>query len=391
MRLKSYFVHTMEEALQAAKVELGDEAMLVDSKRLQAPADGRPRLEVIFASPVAPPPVPPPRVELPAATAAVTPAADLRRFRGELTTLLDALNHQPCAVRLGSLSPAGQQLDNVRARLLTSEVPVPAIEEALALLRPTLERLVLTGQATEDAVLRTAMPLLAAEWAPAPPVRTQGPRTISLVGPTGAGKTSAIAKLAFHLGVLTGRTVSVFSVDNLRIGASDQLAHLCSLLGVRFEAVEHTATLAARVSAHQHQNVILIDTPGYGAADTDIAAETAASLRRIESLECHLTLPATLRYREMQRRREQFSAFSPSHLLFTRLDETEYFGPAWALARDSRLPVEWVSTGPGIPEDLAGSDALRVASAILSLAPYSAELKLSQNLTSAAKAGASRI
>ena len=58
MRLKSYFVHTMEEALQVAKVELGDDAMLVDSKRLETPPGGRSRLEVIFAAPVAPPPPP---------------------------------------------------------------------------------------------------------------------------------------------------------------------------------------------------------------------------------------------------------------------------------------------------------------------------------------------
>ena len=90
MRLKSYFVHTMEEALQAAKAELGEDAMLVDSKRLETLPGNRSRLEVIFAA-SAPPPPPPPPVK--------GSIAGLRRFRGELTTLLDALNRKPDAAR----------------------------------------------------------------------------------------------------------------------------------------------------------------------------------------------------------------------------------------------------------------------------------------------------
>jgi signal recognition particle GTPase len=382
----------MEEALQVAKVELGDDAMLVDSKRLETPPGGRPRLEVIFAAPVAPPP--PPKVTSLPPLAARGSVAGLQRFRGELTCLLDALNRKPDAGRLEPLTPARPQMEALRSRLLLSEVPAVVTDEILQRCRPILEGLVLKGSHNITETERSVLPLLAAEWPHAPVSETKTARVVALVGPTGAGKTSAIAKLAFHLGVSQGRPVSVVSIDNLRIGASDQLAHICSLLGVPFQSLEYSGGLSAAIAANANRGLILVDTPGYGPSQVDVMEETAGHMGRVEGIECHLVLPATLRYTELQRRHRQFSLFAPSRLLFTRLDETEFFGPAWALARDSRIPVDWVSTGAGVPEDIEEADSSRFAAAILGFSANHTQIGAPPqplNLASAAKAGASRI
>jgi signal recognition particle GTPase len=356
----------MEEALQVAKVELGEDAMLVDSKRLETPPGGRPRLEVIFAAPVAPPP--PPKVAPLRPPATAGSIAGLQRFRGELTNLLDALNRKPDAMRLEPMTPARPQLEALRARLLLSETPSPVVEEILQRCRPVLEGLVLRGGPALEDFEKSVQPLLAAEWPHAKSTGVTPARVLAFVGPTGAGKTSAIAKLAFRLGVSQARPVSVLSIDNLRIGASDQLAHLCSLLGVSFQSLDYSGGLAAGLAASAHGALVLVDTPGYGSSQGDVMEETAWHLARVEAVECHLVLPATMRYSELQRRHRQFAAFSPSRLLFTRLDETELFGPAWALSRESRMPVDWVSTGPGIPEDIEEADASKFAAAILGIA-----------------------
>jgi len=399
MRLKSYFVHTMEEALQTAKVELGDDAMLVDSKRLETPPGGKARLEVIFAAPIAPHPK-----AVVAAAAAAAPApmavsapvgsiAGMQRFRGELTCLLDALNRKPDASRLEPLTPAGAQMDALRARLLLSEVPAAAVDEIVSQCRPLIEGLVLRNAAGEKDVERAVLPLLAAEWPHA--LEDDGDRRIhAFIGPTGAGKTSMIAKLAFRIGVAQGQPVRVFSVDNLRIGASDQLAHICSLLGIPFQSLDYCGALPMAVSTAGGKGAILIDTPGYGPGDLDLLEETADYVRRVEGAACHLVLPATLRYSEMQKRGRHFAPFSPTRLVFTRLDETEFFGPAWAYARDSRIAVDWVSTGPAVPEDIEAADASQFAAAALGSAAFrsGAERAVKTNtLVSAATAGASRI
>lgn len=383
MRLKSYFVHTMEEAMQVAKVELGDDAMLVDSKRLETPPGGRLRLEVVFAAPVAPPP--PPRVAPLPPPATAGSIAGLQRFRGELTCLLDALNRKPDAMRLEPMTPARPQLDALRARLLFSETPSPIADEILQLCRPVLEGLVLRGRPGLEEAEQSVLPLLAAEWPHSKLAGKTPARVLAFTGPTGAGKTSAIAKLAFRLGVLRGRPVSVLSIDNLRIGASDQLAHLCSLLGVPFQSLDYSGALGAALAASVHGGLVLIDTPGYGASQSDVMEETAAHLARVEAIECHLVLPATMRYSELRRWQRQFSVFAPSRLLFTRLDETELFGPAWALSRESRMPVDWVSTGPGIPEDIEEADASKFAAAVLGIAQQASAL------ARAARAGGPRI
>jgi len=383
----------MEEALKAAKMELGDDAMLVDSKRLETPPDGRSRLEVIFAASAAPPP--PPKAGAPQAVASAAESiAGLRRFRGELTSLLDTLDRRPDAARLEPLTPARPQLDALRARLLLSEVPPLATDDMLRVCRPVLEGLVLRAGGSDEEMERAVLPLVSAEWrhVPADHAKTSG--ILAFAGPAGAGKTSAIAKLAFRLGVSQGRPVSVLSVDNLRIGASDQLAHLCALLGVPFQSLEYSGALPAAVAAHEHRGLILIDTPGYGPTQMDVMAETAGQLNRIEGIVCHLVLPATLRHSDMQRHYCRYAAFSPSRLLFTRLDETQYFGPAWAMARESRVPVDWVSTGPGIPEDIEEADASQFAASVLGNGAYggkTAALAQQNALTSAAKAGSGRV
>jgi flagellar biosynthesis protein FlhF len=392
MRLKSYFVHTMEEALQAAKVELGEDAMLVDSKQLEAPAGGRSRLEVIFAAAAAPPP--PPKVTARPLPVRKDSIAGLQQFRGELTTLLDALNRRPDATRLESVSPARPQLDGLRASLLLAEVPPLAADSFVGKCRPLVEGLILRGDRVESAQVEEAvLPLMAAEWPHLLDAEAAKPKVLVFVGPTGAGKTSAIAKLAFRLGVAKGHPVYVFSIDSLRIGASDQLAHLCSLLGVPFQALDYSGALYTAVSAVAGRGLVLIDTPGYGFGDGDLMDETAGQLRRLDGVACHLVVPATLRYSEMQRRQQHFAPFSPSRLLYTRLDETEYFGPAWAFAREVRLPVDWVSTGPGVPEDIEDADAFRLSSALLGKSTYTSgtSAQPASNLANAASAGAARI
>ena len=311
-----------------------------------------------------------------------------------MTILLDALERQPDTTRLEPFSPARSRLNSLRAQLLLSEVPLATTDELLLRWRPILEGHVLRDVPDNHEGEGSVLPLLTAEWPHAEPNHLQPARILAFAGPTGAGKTSAIAKLAFRLGVSQGRPVSVLSIDNLRIGASDQLAHLCSLLGVPFQSLEYSGGLHSAVAANAHRGLILIDTPGYGTAHADVMAETAEHVSRVEGIECHLVLPANLRFTEMKRRLRQYAAFAPSRLLFTRLDETEFFGPAWALARECRVPVDWVSTGPGIPEDLDEADASRFAAAVLGLTARpeqpSAPIE-TPTLASAAKAGASRI
>ncbi len=363
MRLKSYFANTMEEAMLAAKNELGDEAMLVDSKRLAAGRGERVRFEVIFAAPAV---IPPPVVKKAQGTAKASAGArdGWMECRGEWMALLQALREEPGEALLAGMSPAQEEMDAVFGHLLQSEVPPAAADEMAKRCRPLLEALVLESEDRRAELEKVLVPLFAAEMPHALETDENAGRAIALVGPNGAGKTSMTAKLAFRFGIEEGRPVRVVSMDNLRIGASEQLAQLCSLMGIPFQAAE-TGTSTVLGLTGRAREVVLVDTPGFAAGDEDLMEELAVQLRRAGGVQCQLVLPATMRYSAMERAVERHGRFTPSRLLFTRIDETDVFGPAWGLSRNRQMPVEWVSTGPRIPEDMAAAEATRFASAML--------------------------
>ncbi len=377
MRLKSYFVHSVEEAIQQAKSELGSEAMLVDSKSLAAQKGNRARVEVIFAAPTqaaAPPPV----VSWPkvtglsqrSATTGDDPA--FQRFRGGLASLLTALSAAPGNGQLGEIGPT---MDWLAERLAAAEVSMPLIGQLMA-----NESIVATEGESSAA---TVAALLEARIPPTG-VTTTETRRIALIGPLGSGKTSVTAKLAYHLGLEKGVPPLVLSLDNIKIGASDQLSRLCRLLGVAFRAIENPGELRLVLEENEHRRLVLIDTPGLHAGDPHLAEDLATCMASTLPIERHFVLPAPARSATMETWLDQAEPLSIEYLLFTRLDETEVYGPMWSLASERRLPLSWISLGPRIPEDFEPASVSRLCAAI---AGYSPSTSLPR--ANAARAGSS--
>src|SRR6478752_970922 len=106
------------------------------------------------------------------------------------------------------------------------------------------------------------------------------------VGPPGSGKTTSLVKLAVAYGVAARKSVQVVSLDNLRVGAAEQLRSYAAILGVGFQALESPAGLDQALEEHA-KSLILIDTPGYCLGDLDAAADLAHVLSRGE-IDVHL-------------------------------------------------------------------------------------------------------
>lgn len=365
MRLKSYFVHSVEEAIQQAKSELGSEAMLVDTKSLASQQGNRARVEVIFASPTQTP-APPPIVSKPVVSVPARPSATVadrpsfQRFRGGLTNLLTALADAPGNGHLEEFEPGNEAMDWLAARLTVAEVSRPLIGQLTA-----NESF---GSSEFESPAAAAASFLAARI-PQPAVATSEARRIALVGPLGGGKTSVAAKLAYQLGLDKGVAPLVLSLDNIKIGASDQLSRLCRLLGVAFQAIENPGELRFVLEENEHRRLVLIDTPGLHSGDPHLAGDLAACMAGTVPIERHLVLPAPARSDTMETWLGQAEALSIGHLLFTRIDETELYGPMWSLAAARRLPLSWLSIGPRIPEDLEPANVSHLCAAIAGCPP----------------------
>lgn len=366
MRLKTYFVDTVEEALLRARGEFGEEAMLVHSKRVGSEMEHLGQYEVVFAAPRSAKPSeaaptvldlsqadlirkPPMRSERQVIERLHETNSDSHqaRIRRELRALSKMMDSPP-SEKLCRSEEIRSTLDELYGYLAERELRTTHIEDitrsvGMRLMRGTsIER----GQAPET-LLEAA---LVDSLSHAPSRSEENRRIIALIGPPGAGKTTTLAKLAVREGLASGRSVYVLDLDNQRIGGGDHLQTICGLLGVSYQQVSGPELVSEILSGGRSDGLVLIDTPGLTVEDSTELAVLGLGLGEYSTMERHLVLPATLRNPEMMRYWTAYRRCHPTNLLFTRLDESLCFGPLWSLAAESKLPVCWMTTGRKIPE-----------------------------------------
>jgi len=187
---------------------------------------------------------------------------------------------------------------------------------------------------------------------PDPQPTQSGPRRIALVGPTGVGKTTTLAKIASHYALDRGQDVVLVTLDTYRIAAVEQLRTYGRLLGVPVEVAADGQSLQEIFGHYAEADLILVDTPGYGPGDATSLARLGAALRQVEALEVHLLLTASVRPGEMRRVLKAFEPLEYTRLVFSKLDETRHLGEVLNAWNQADLPVSYFTTGQRVPEDL---------------------------------------
>ncbi len=190
------------------------------------------------------------------------------------------------------------------------------------------------------------------------------PRILALVGPTGVGKTTTIAKLA-AFAVKQKVRVAVITIDTYRIGAVDQLKAYAAIMGLPLAVAETPDALAAAIAANADKHLIFIDTAGRNPRDQDRLLEMKSFLDVDPAIETHLCLAATTRDRELEQIFQRFSTLPVSRVLFTKLDESESFGCIINMHLKNRVPLSYFSIGQRVPEDLLVATPQRVADLVL--------------------------
>jgi flagellar biosynthesis protein FlhF len=182
---------------------------------------------------------------------------------------------------------------------------------------------------------------------------------VLLVGPTGAGKSTTIAKIAARAALVDGKRVALVTLDNYRVGGVDQIRTFADLIGVPLHVVDDPAHLGAQLAQLADYDLVLVDTAGRSPRDRE-ALDALRVIASIPQIEVHLTVPAGATAAQIDELHRRFAGLAPRRLLFTKLDECDSVPELIAAPARLRLPITWLATGQAVPEDLEVATASRL-------------------------------
>ncbi|MEQ9459561.1 MAG: flagellar biosynthesis protein FlhF [Phycisphaeraceae bacterium] len=194
---------------------------------------------------------------------------------------------------------------------------------------------------------------------------TTSPKIIALVGPTGVGKTTTLAKLATQFAVQQNKKVTLITIDTYRIAAVDQLRTYADILGLKLEVVQKPEHMTEAVQRNQDADVILIDTAGRSPRDANRIAELARFVHAAKPHQTHLVLACTANQRSMLDTNERFSPLSPTHVIFTKIDEAVSFGTLINVLTTTKHRLSYITTGQEVPHDIEAATPERLADLML--------------------------
>jgi flagellar biosynthesis protein FlhF len=193
------------------------------------------------------------------------------------------------------------------------------------------------------------------------------PRTIALVGPTGVGKTTTIAKLAAIYKLRQGLKVGLVTTDTYRIAAVEQLRTYANIIGIDLRVVLTPREMLAACAAHSDCDVLLIDTAGRSQRDATKLDDLKAFLDIAKPHETHLVLSGASSEAVLVESAQRFAIAGPDRVIFTKLDEMVHFGVLVNTARAIGAELSYITTGQEVPDHIEPSSANRLARLILGI------------------------
>ncbi len=216
-----------------------------------------------------------------------------------------------------------------------------------------------------DAVQDAVLEWIAGDISVARFAEGSGTRVFVLVGPTGVGKTTTIAKLAaihkIGIGGLPPRDVRMITIDSYRIGAKQQIETYGDIMGVPTSCVETAEDLAKTIAMYKDVDLILVDTIGKSPREAVKLAEMKQILEACgKGAEVHLAMAATTKATDMEDILRQFEPFDYSAVVVTKLDETNRLGNVISVLCQRRKPVSYLTDGQKVPQDIAPAEIPRL-------------------------------
>jgi flagellar biosynthesis protein FlhF len=305
-----------------------------------------------------------------AASVLKEPSFELRNEISSLRTMVESLL-QRTATHPGARRDLPQQLSNLYTQLIqqqvSDEIAARVVDDVRAELSP--DQLSNTTLIKERLTQRLEQMLPANLISPvARPTSGNGGggcRSICLIGPTGVGKTTTIAKLAATFKLRQRQKVGLITIDTYRIAAVDQLRTYANIIGVPLKVVLTPQELVAAMKEMSDCDTILIDTAGRSHMDQLKLNELSQFIAVGKPSEVHLVLSSTTTQEAMEAALEKFGALRVDQIIFTKLDEAVSFGVLLNVARTASRALSYITTGQDVPDNIEVGQPRRLAKLIL--------------------------
>lgn len=175
---------------------------------------------------------------------------------------------------------------------------------------------------------------------------------VVLVGPTGVGKTTTIAKLAGRLALIEKKKVGLITIDTYRIGAVEQLRTYAEIMNIPFKVVITLKEMELAVEDLKDCDVILIDTTGRSSKNAMQLSELRAFTQKVNPDHVMLVISGTTKNRDIQIILEGYKELLYEKLIITKLDETSAYGCIFNIINISKKPIAYITTGQNVPDDI---------------------------------------
>ena len=370
MQVKTYTGATEREAITMAKQDLGDDIMIVEMRRHGNGASSRSATQYLVTVALdthAADSVPAvDDIYTPSDLRSLETARSVRRAAnggsdaasivrlteqevGELFMLRKQMRTLKAELRAAEISPFEEPFADCYDLLVEAGVPDHIAEQ---LVQRTVDHLDELGVYTRVGALAELKRQISYHFVHHKPRKRSGKEVIVFLGPSGAGKTSIIAKLAAHKQAYRGRKLAIISTDNYRAGANAGLKSIGAILETPIIEVLQMEDIPRAMTNLADFDVILVDTPGRSPLVKNALPELQTRLALLNPTDTIVVLSATMGMEELWLFMGLYKSLEPTGLAITKLDETSKPGKVIGAADDPQLPLMYVSDGRAIPKSL---------------------------------------
>jgi flagellar biosynthesis protein FlhF len=382
LKVKKYVAASMPEAMKLIRADLGNDAVILNSKIVYTGGFlgffRKKSIEVIAAmdqvskiepkvkeKPKAVPVKQPISIKQeisdnkPSSNTAQKPSQELL---DEITELKELLKNMPIKSQEGIAYPAPIKALNEK---LTSQGIDPSVKEELLLI--LIEKWYNEGsKASLIDVKEWCKDLMVNRIANYPYGEiTFTKKYVNVVGPTGVGKTTTLAKIAADSILKFNKKVALITTDTYRIAAIEQLKTYAKILSIPLEVCYNLEDFKHACETFKDYDVVLVDTAGRNFRNQQYVEELKQILEYGSQMETYLVLSLTSKQEDMEEIYKQFSTISINQFIFTKIDETSSYGSMYNMIDKFKIGAAYLTNGQNVPDDRVPASAEMIAKLIL--------------------------